>query len=123
MAARLRHIEDRRTAGLGAILSELDELDRLRRLINMLTTEITVEPTPRLSVFLDWAREHLEDREACLSARAIEDRFEAERLFGDDDDHNFKPSRWCVRGGAAGRWKRPGERCPMLSALLFDAAT
>ena len=94
MAARVRHIEDRRIAELGSILSELDELDRLRRLITMLTTEITAEPTPRLSEFLVWARAHLEERGACLSARAIEDRFEAERLFGDDDDHNFKPSRW-----------------------------
>ena len=94
MAARLRHIEDRRTAGLGAILCELDELDRLRRLITMLTTEIAAEPTPRLSAFVAWAREHLEQCQARLSARAIEDRFEAGRLFGDDDDHSFRPSRW-----------------------------
>lgn len=94
VAARSQHTEDRRTAGLDAILSELDELDRLRRLISMLTTEVTAEPTPRLSAFLDWAREHLEKRESRLSAEAIEDRFEAERLFGDDDDHGFIPSRW-----------------------------
>jgi len=39
-AARIKHIEDRRTAGLSAVLTELDELDRLRRLIVMLATEI-----------------------------------------------------------------------------------
>lgn len=52
LAARIKHIEDRRTAGLGAVLSELDELDRLRRLIGMLTEGETVEQTPRLSGFL-----------------------------------------------------------------------
>lgn len=31
LAARIEHIEDRRIAGLGAILAELDELGRLRR--------------------------------------------------------------------------------------------
>ncbi len=93
-AARIKHIEDRRTAGLGAILTELDELDRLRRLIVMLTTEILAEPTPRLSTFLAWAKEHLANREARLSAQAIEHRFTAEQLFGDTDDHAFVPSRW-----------------------------
>src|SRR5690606_38542734 len=32
MAARTKHVEDRREAGLGKILTELDEMDRLRRL-------------------------------------------------------------------------------------------
>lgn len=94
LAERAKHIEDRRIAGLGAILAELDELDRLRRLIAMLTTEVPAEPTPRLSTFLSWARDHLAKREALLSAQAIEDRFAAEHLFGDDDDHAFTPSRW-----------------------------
>jgi hypothetical protein len=94
LAARVKHIEDRRTAGLSTVLAELDELDRLRRLIVMLTEEIPAEPSPRLSAFLAWTAEHLARREARLSPRAIEDRFEAERLFGDDDDHGFTPSRW-----------------------------
>lgn len=93
-AARIKHIEDRRAAGLGMILSELDELDRLRRLIGLLTAEVLAEPTPRLSAFLGWAREHLAKREALLSAQAIEERFETERLFGGDDDHGFIPPRW-----------------------------
>lgn len=93
-AARIKHIEDRRTAGLGAILTELDELDRLRRLIVMLATEIPAEPTPRLSTFLAWAKEHVAKREARISAQAIEHRFAAEQLFGDTDDHTFVPSRW-----------------------------
>lgn len=94
LAARIKHIEDRRTAGLGAILTELGELDRLRRLIAMLTAEVPAVPTPRLSAFLAWAREHLAKCEISLSAQAIEHRFETEHLFGDDDDHGFTPSKW-----------------------------
>ncbi len=94
LVERAKHIEDRRIAGLGAILAELDELDRLRRLIAMLTTEVAAEPTPRVLAFLSWARDHLAKREARLSAQAIEDRFTAEHLFGEDDDHAFTPSRW-----------------------------
>ncbi|MGO8920664.1 MAG: hypothetical protein ACLQJR_32625 [Stellaceae bacterium] len=94
LAARIKHIEDRRTAGLGAILVELGELDRLRRLIILLTAEVPAEPTPRLSTFLAWAKEHLAKREARLSGQAIEGRFAAEHLFGDDDDHDFTPARW-----------------------------
>ena len=94
LAARIKHIEDRRTAGLGAILVELGELDRLRRLIILLTAEVPAEPPPRLSTFLAWAKEHLAKREARLSGQAIEGRFAAEHLFGDDDDHDFTPARW-----------------------------
>jgi hypothetical protein len=94
LVERAKHIEDRRIAGLEAILAELDELGRLRRLMAMLTTEVPTEPTPRLLEFLSWARDHLARREARLSAQAIEDRFAAEHLFGDDDDHAFTPSRW-----------------------------
>lgn len=93
-AARAKHIEDRRTAELGVILTELDELDRLGRLIAMLTNEVPSAPTPRLAAFLTWAREHLAKREALLSAHAIEDRLQAQHLFGDDDDHAFKSSTW-----------------------------
>ena len=94
LAARVKHIEDRRAAGLGAILVELDELDRLRCLITMLAAEVPAEPTPRLSAFLAWAKEHLAKREERLSSQAIENRFVAEHLFGDDDDHAFTLSRW-----------------------------
>lgn len=79
LAARVKHIEDRRISGLSTLLSELDELDRLRRLIAMLTEEILAEPSPRLSAFLAWIREHLAQHGARLSPQAIEDRFEVER--------------------------------------------
>lgn len=60
----------------------------------MLIAEIPAEPTPRLSAFLAWAKDHLAKREARFSAQAFEDRFAAEHLFGNDDDHDFTPSRW-----------------------------
>lgn len=59
----------------------------------MPTEETPAGPSPRLWAFLDWTRENLAQREARLSPQAIEDRFEAERLFGDDDDRGFMPSR------------------------------
>lgn len=59
----------------------------------MLIAEIPAEPVPHLSAFLAWAKDHLAKREARLSAQALEDRFAAEHLFGDDDDHGFTPSR------------------------------
>lgn len=94
LAARIKHIEDRRVAGLDEILTELDELDKLRRLMAMLSAEGPSGPTPRLSAFLEWAKSHLAMREAQFTAQAIEDRFKAEHLFGDTDDHAFLPSRW-----------------------------
>jgi transposase-like protein len=51
------------------------------------------ESKPRLATFLAWAKEHLAKHEARLSAQAIEDRFEAERLFG-HDDYAIKLSAW-----------------------------
>lgn len=91
--ARIRHIEDRRVAGLGVILSELEELDRIRRLVHLLAADVLGEPTNRLRTFLAWVEDHITNCEARLSARELENRFEAEHLFGDDDDHDFIPSR------------------------------
>ena len=94
LAARIKHIEDRRITGLSAILTELDELDRLRRLIVMLTTNVSAQSPPRLSTFLTWAKEYLEKREADFSPHVFEERLTREHLFGDDDDRDFKSSRW-----------------------------
>jgi len=48
----------------------------------------------RASVSLACGRAHLAKRGSGLSAQAIEDGFEAERLFGNDADRGFTPSRW-----------------------------
>jgi hypothetical protein len=92
--ARVKHVEDRRVAGLGALLKELDELDRLRRLMALLSANIAISQTPRVSVFVTWAKQHLAQREAMLSAPELERRLKGERLFGPDDDHGFNPNRW-----------------------------
>ena len=94
LAARIRHIEERRVSGLSEIMLELDELDRLRRLLRMLSAEGVAGPTPRVSTFLEWANARLAKLESRFSATAIESRFEAARLFGDTDDHAFVSSRW-----------------------------
>ena len=44
-------------------------------------SEIPAEPTLRLAAFLAWAKDHLAEREARLSAQALENRFAAEHLF------------------------------------------
>lgn len=94
LAERIKHIEERRIAELGAVLTELDELSRLRRLTAMLPTEIPAQPMPRLAGFLVWAGEYLNKCEVRLSAKGLEKRFTAKHLFGDDDDHDFKPPPW-----------------------------
>jgi len=71
LAARIKHIEARRADGLGTILAELAELDRLRTLIAMLISEISAEPTPRLSAFLAWAKEHLAKRERAFRRKRL----------------------------------------------------
>lgn len=94
LVARAKYAEDRRSAGLEAVLSELAELDRLRRLIATLKVEIPATPTPRLSAFLAWATDHLAEREARLASQALEDRFTAENLFGGDDDRGYVSPSW-----------------------------
>ncbi len=94
LAARIQYIENRRIARLSAILTELDEFDQLRRLIMMLTADISAQSPPRLTAFLTWAKEYLEKREADFSPCVLEERLTTEHLFGGDDDHDFKPSRW-----------------------------
>lgn len=93
LEARHKFIEERRAAGLGVILSEIEELTRLRQLIARLQEEVASDPTPRLSEFLTWARQHLDHRQARLSAPVLEERFAAQHLFGSDDDHGFPSYR------------------------------
>jgi hypothetical protein len=93
LAARAKHIEDRRVAGLGSILGELAEMDRLQRLVAMLSKEAGATQGPRLSAFRAWSEDRLAKHEALLSAKGLESRFEDERLFGDDDDHDYTTSK------------------------------
>jgi hypothetical protein len=45
----------------------------------------------RVAEFLDLAERRLASREAALSAAGLEQRFASVKLFGDDDDHAFRP--------------------------------
>lgn len=92
--ARIKYIEERRVSGLGKLLSELDEIDRLRRLLPLITAGDDEEAGSRVRAFIAWASAHLADREAGLSAHALEDRFAREQLFGENDGSGFKYSPW-----------------------------
>jgi hypothetical protein len=94
LAARAKYVEERRASALGAILEELNELDRLRDLMTLLAQQALADPTPRLASFLAWTTDHLATREARLSAPSLEERFIGERLFGDTDDFGFQVRRY-----------------------------
>ncbi len=89
LAARAKHIEDRRIAGLDSILGELAELDRLQRLVARLSEEAGATLGPRLAAFRAWSEERLAKHEARLSTKGLEVRFENDQLFGNDDDHDY----------------------------------
>lgn len=92
--ARLRHIDDRRSAGVSDVLRELDDIGKLRQLITKLEREGVQARTPRVTLFLSWLEQDLARREARVSAHGLEARFEEDRLFGDDDDHDFRRHGW-----------------------------
>jgi hypothetical protein len=93
LAARAKHIEDRRIAGLDSILGELSEMDRLQRLVARLSEEAGATLGPRLAAFMAWSAERLAKHEARLSSKGLEARFENDRLFGADDDHDYTTTK------------------------------
>ena len=86
---RAQFIADRRRTELEGVLTELADLDLLRRLLAGLGELRSAATSPRIATFLGWAAEELDARENRLSGEGLERRFEAARLFGDDDDHRF----------------------------------
>jgi hypothetical protein len=90
LVLRARHVEERRGEALDKILEEVAALDRLRRLVAGLRAEHGAAESGRLQTFMAFAEQRLASREAALSAEGIERRFEEKRLFGDDDDHDFR---------------------------------
>jgi hypothetical protein len=88
---RSKYVEERRGKALDAILEEVGDLDRLRRLIASLSAERPGESEGRVGAFLAFARQKLAMREAALSGPELGRRLEGSRLFGDDDDHDFRP--------------------------------
>jgi len=91
LALRAKHVDERRSAALDALLDEVGALDRLRRLVTALRAEQGAGVAGRVAGFLEFAEVRLADREAALSARGLERRLEDKRLFGEDDDHDFRP--------------------------------
>lgn len=90
-ALRRDHIAERRGKALDEVLEEMASLDRLRRLVANLRGEQMSGSTGRVTEFLGLAERRLASREAALSTDGLEQRFEKQKLFGDDDDHAFRP--------------------------------
>ena len=91
LALRRDHIAERRSKALDEVLEEMASLDRLRRLVANLRHEEMSVSTGRIAEFLGLAERRLASREAALSADGLEQRFEKNKLFGDDDDYAFRP--------------------------------
>lgn len=88
---RKQHIAERRDTALNDVLEEMAALDRLRRLVAGLQAERITSVGDRVTIFLTLAELRLADRESALSAGGLEKRFEKQKLFGEDDDHAFRP--------------------------------
>jgi ribonuclease D len=91
LALRRDHIAERRGKALDEVLEEMASLDRLRRLVANLRGEEMSGSIGRVTEFLGLAERRLASREAALSTDGLEQRFEKQKLFGDDDDHAFRP--------------------------------
>ncbi len=94
LVLREQHVEERRGAALDKVLEELAALDRLRRLVAGLRAEHSAGAPGKLQEFLAFAERRLASREGALSAEGLGTRFEEKRLFGDDDDHDFRPPHY-----------------------------
>jgi hypothetical protein len=88
---RRDHVAERRDKALDGALEDLASLDRLRRLVANLRSEEMLGAMGRVSEFLALAEHRLASRELALSAPGLEQRFEQQKLFGEDDDHAFRP--------------------------------
>ncbi len=93
-ARRLAYIEDRRLKVLELVFERVERRDRLRRIASQLTEELKATSSPRSGEFLDWLNEIVERAERASSVEGFEVLFEAEHVFGPDDDKGFYPSRY-----------------------------
>jgi hypothetical protein len=88
-ALRQEHIAKRRTASVDDVLQDIAALNDLRQLVRALDSMHSSD-LHRVSGFLNVARRHLEKREAALSPEGLEERFAEAKLFGADDDYDFR---------------------------------
>jgi hypothetical protein len=94
LALREKHVEERRTSALDAILQEVEQASRLRRLLDSLRGSLTDTPDARVAEFLRWSELHLAEHEAALGTVRLATRFEEQRLFGEDDGEGFRAPNW-----------------------------
>lgn len=94
LALRAEHVEERRAAALEKILEEVEQVGRLSRLLGSLHEWAGEATDPRVREFVRWAQARLAVREAALAAESLGRRFGDQRLFGEDDDHAFRPPHW-----------------------------
>ena len=76
-------------AAIDSVLEELEEFDRLRRLVGLLDNGSRSESTGRVDEFAILTKKRLTEREAALSTECLEHRFEHESVVGKDDDYQF----------------------------------
>lgn len=88
---RVKHVEKRRSERLEQLLEEVSSLDRLRRLVAALKAEQGLERVGRVGEFVAFAEANLAAREAALQSEGLERRLADAKLFGDDDDFDFRP--------------------------------
>ena len=94
LALRDKHIEERRTSAVDNLLAELELSNRLRRLLDRLHEDLGETTDARVEEFTRWSELHLAEREAALTADQLAKRFEAQKLFGDDDGDGFQSPHW-----------------------------
>jgi len=89
-ALRTKYVDELRGKALDAVLEEIAALERLRGLVRGMHSQITGKADVRVATFIAFAEERLRDREAALSPEGLQQRFTEQRLFGEDDGHDFR---------------------------------
>jgi hypothetical protein len=87
-AARAKHVEERRTAGVDQILGEMQRVEQLAALLARLSDE--PNGGERVREFRRSVEEALQRARTRLTNDALEERFAQSRLFGADDDFGFR---------------------------------
>jgi hypothetical protein len=87
-AARAKHVDERRTAGVDQILTEMQRIDQLTALLWQLSDDRA--GGDRVREFRLWIEAAIERSRSRLESEALEERFAASRLFGEDDDYDFR---------------------------------
>ncbi|MGN6155387.1 MAG: hypothetical protein ACTHN4_06600 [Sphingomicrobium sp.] len=87
-AARASHLEERRAAAVDQILAEMQRVEQLTALLTQLSEN--AGGGDRVREFRLWIEAVIERSRSRLACQALEERFTASRLFGDDDDYGFR---------------------------------